>query len=304
MAFRTELTPDQFQTLGTLAGPTRGALSPLPAADASGSARLTNPDLADPSGKPHPSVQPALEALFRPAMAVGLTVIGERGLTDAVVYHARHGDARVSLAHNGETLWLQDPAPVRELAAVVASQLRETPPSDPAFEAVFTPEEGAVFWATIDILRAHTGEAKAVSILMLREMLDRPFQGLELLGAYYRDCLHLPLPGESQLQSACETLARKGWLLARGGSFLPGKDLVRLARDFSPIRLHLLTQGNAESGTGGILSYRAWFLQGDSGSGLMWYTADEGVCIISRTRDQIIAGVGELLQNPGRLFAS
>ncbi|MBN2085291.1 MAG: ESX secretion-associated protein EspG [Anaerolineales bacterium] len=304
MSIRTELSPEQVQALGALGGPTLGKLSPLAPGGKPGVPVLKNTDLADPSGTPYPHARPALEALFHPATAVGLTVIGERGLTDTVVYHARNGGAGVALARAGESLWLHDPAPVRELIGILAGQLLPPPSPAPVFEWTFTLNEGAAFWAFADILRAAAGPLSPVSIEQLREVLDRPFQGLDLLAAYYRDCVHLPVPGAADLQSACALLSQKGLVSGRGNGFLPCDGLNNFAHGLRSIRLHVLTQGNAELTAGEIRSYRAWFLQGATGMGVMWFESGGNVTFASSGKDQILAVVKEMLENPGKLFAA
>ena len=97
-------------------------------------------------------------------------------------------------------------------------------------------------------------------------------------------------------------LAQKGLLLLRAKGCEPGDLLLRIAAGLQTIHLHCLTQGNAEQADGRIAHYRAWFLQGDTGLGLMWFELDGTITIVSRNKDQIIAATGELLQNPGRLF--
>jgi len=304
MPLRTELSPEQVQALGALGGPALGRLSPLAPGEKPGVPVLKNTDLADPSGAPFPHVQPALEALFHPATAVGLTVIGERGLTDTVVYHARNGGAGVALARAGESLWLHDPAPVRELIHILDGQLLPPPSPAPVFEWTFTLEEAAAFWAFADIIRAEAGPLSPVSTEQLREVLDRPFQGLDLLAAYYRDCVHLPMPGDAELNAACALLSQKGLVSGRENGFLPCDGLNNFARGMRSIRLHVLTQGNAESAAGEIRSYRAWFLQGATGMGVMWFESGGNITLTSSNKNQILAVVKELLEYPGRLFAT
>lgn len=239
-----------------------------------------------------------LRGLADPLAVTGVSFVGPRGVIDQTVFHLRQfGDEpapTLGIMHDGDGMWLQSPAPIEKVLADMRGQLQAADLYPLDIDLELTVSAAWLFFASLDLLAtgaagSGNGRQGAPALLTLGELTDameRPYNGLVSLAAYFRQELEL---NWCETRGGLELLVKWGVLERTPDGYLATQKLERIVDGLYPLHAHLQLRASHELPDRRIASVRLWSLHGQSGFGLLWYEVDGRVLILSANATQILA---------------
>ncbi len=304
------VTNQEWITLSINSNVHRGLLTPLMFERELG-VTVHNPGMQTKtfnSGLSH-EIPPVFEQLANPQAVNGLAFTLPDYILDISLYYSLVGsdEAVVSISNDGEYLHLQSPAPIDEILQRLHSQLGQVESAILPVMLDLPVLTAWMWWAFIDLLREELEggiqlQPTSFSLDMLMMVLGRPFEMLDNLSAYFRQCLDLRIPLKTEAQQALHSLAKKGLIEETAGGYKPGALLLQQALEFSDLQAHLLLKTSALLPDDSVGSMRNWIFQGKSGNGLLWHECQGIVSFIGVSPVQILYTVEKVLKEPLAFF--
>ncbi len=282
------VTLQQLQSAGGLLGMPFSKLSPLYSEKAQGVKRLTNPALVDGSGILLPEVKPALQTLAQPGYVASATTLTPSRMLDflALFPPDKEDLPSVMLVNQHEEITMESPAPVArsimDLLDILSPYKME---AEHALEVELSLVGVWVLFAVLDLLRH--ADAVELTSASIQEQMQQPLQQLTHISAFIRERLNLAKPTNDEIRNGlAELTARQLWK-SEGEKFKPGKGLKAMAADLAYIRAYCRLQSHKQE-EGTIVSQDHYFLQGKSGSGLLWHEEEGNIWLLHSTAPQIL----------------
>jgi hypothetical protein len=303
----TWLSFSQLITLSRQCGIPRGALTPLIFSRRDESPAALPPFWADTKGSFTSQALPFLQILADPQAVNGIAFI----LPDLIIEGSlcypdpASNHPQISLLNSGEGLHLQSPIPRQSLLSALQAQLL---PETEDFQPVglsLPILDAWLLWAMVDLGREHE-HPPIVSLDDLVETLNRPYNLLQNLAAWYCRALELKQPSLHELKASIKRLSVQGLVVATEAGKIYATDITRrLAHEFNDLNAFLMLKTSVllDESEGGVGSMRNWIFQGASGMGLLFFVNGETVEMVSFSPANILNFAGRLLQDPFHFFS-
>lgn len=303
----TWLSFSQLIALSQQCGIPRGALTPLIFSRRDESSALLPPFWVDTKGNFTSQALPFLQVMADPHAVNGIAFILPDFIVEGSLCYPdpASGHPQISLLNSGEGLHLQSPIPHQaQLSALQEQLLQETVDFQPI--GLSLPILDAwLLWAMVDLGRERE-KPPIVSLDDLAQALNRSYNLLQNLAAWYCRALELEQPSRYELKASIQRLAGQGLVVTSetGGVHAAGVTR-RLIHEFSDLNAFLMLKTSVllDEGEGGLGSMRNWIFQGASGMGLLFFVNGETAEMVSLSPANILNLVRRLLQDPFRFFS-
>jgi len=303
----TWLSFSQLITLSQQCGIPRGALTPLIFSRSDESPAALPPFWAGTKGGFNSQALPLLQVLADPHAVNGIAFI----LPDLIIEGSlcypdpASNHPQISLLNSGEGLHLQSPIPRQSLLSVLQEQLLPASTDFEAIELSLPVLDAWLLWSIIDLGREQESPA-VFSLEDIIEVLNRPYNLLQNLSAWYRQAFDLTQPARRELESSLQGLARRGLVeIGDAGGIKSAGMTPRLVQEFSDLNAFLMLKTSAmlgEGEEGELVSMRNWIFQGASGMGLLFFVSGEMAEMVCISPSNILNLVGRLLRDPFGFF--
>ena len=303
----TWLSFSQLIALSQQCGIPRGALTPLIFSRRGEAPAALPPFWLDTKGNFTSQALPFMQVLADPQAVNGIAfVLPDFIIEGSLCYHdPASGRPQVSLLNSGEGLHLQSPIPRQSLLSALQAQLL---PETEDFQPVglsLPILDAWLLWAMVDLGREHE-HPPIVSLNDLVETLNRPYNLLQNLAAWYCRALELKQPSLHELKSSIKRLAAQGLVVTSEAGEIYATDITRrLAHEFNDLNAFLMLKTSVllDEDEDGLGSMRNWIFQGASGMGLLFFVNGETAEMVSLSPANILNLVKRLLQDPFRFFS-
>ena len=303
----TWLSFSQLIALSQQCGIPRGALTPLIFSRRDESPAPLPPFWVNTEGSFTSQALPFLQVLADPQAVNGIAfVLPDFIIEGSLCYpDPASGRPQVSLLNSGEGLHLQSPIPRQaQLLALQEQLLQEAVDFQPV--GLSLPILDAwLLLAMVDLGRERE-KPPIVSLDDLAQALNRPYNLLQNLAAWYCQALELKEPSMHELKASIQRLAGQGLVVtSEAGGVQAAGVTRRLIHEFRDLNAFLMLKTSVllNEGEGGLGSMRNWIFQGASGMGLLFFVNGETAEMVSLSPANILNLVKRLLQDPFRFFS-
>lgn len=287
-------TPEQFKSLVQFAKPAN-PLSPLfDPGKVSAPGRITNREVVQADGTLHADVMQVMDVLAAPDIQVNIRLANPKRILDTYLYReAKQSiDGWVGLSNKDGEIRIQAPSPMEEYFFAIQAMLGPEPLKFTQVRGTLDVTSAQVFWVLLDEYRKGK---KAIKLEEIRKGLEAPFNGLDSLGAYFREVLDLLAPSKSEIEKTLLQLTYLELVSPSTDGFLPSDEIARMADDLTVITSHLHFTIKQINSSGEVESARYWVLQGKSGAAYLWYEVNGDVVYRTLTPHSLVEWIRLLL---------
>jgi len=285
----------------------RGALTPLIFRRRNESPAPLPPFWVNTEGNFTSQALPFLQVLADPQAVNGIAfVLPDFIIEGSLCYpEPASGHPQISLLNSGEGLHLQSPILPQSLLSVLQSQLFQEAADFQPIGLSLPILDAWLLLAMVDLGRERE-KSPIVLLDDLAQALNRSYNLLQNLAAWYCRALELEQPSRYELKASIQRLAGQGLVVTSeaGGVHAAGVTR-RLIHEFSDLNAFLMLKTSVllDEGEGGLGSMRNWIFQGASGMGLLFFVNGETAEMVSLSPANILNLVKRLLQDPFRFFS-
>lgn len=303
----TWLSFSQLIALSQQCGIPRGALTPLIFSRRDESLVPLPPFWVNTEGNFTSQALPFLQVLADPQAVNGIAFVLPDFIIEGSLCYPDPASTRpqVSLLNSGEGLHLQSPILPQSLLSALQEQLL---PETVDFQSIglsLPILDAWLFWAMVDLGREQE-QPSIVSLNDLVQTLNRPYNLLQNLAAWYCRALELEQPSRYELKASIQRLTGQGLLVtSEAGGVQAAGVTRRLIHEFSDLNAFLMLKTSVllDESEGGLGSMRNWIFQGASGMELLFFVNGETAEMVSLSPANILNLVKRLLQDPFRFFS-
>ncbi len=303
----TWLSFSQLIALSQQCGIPRGALTPLIFSRRDESPAPLPPFWVNTKGGFTSQALPFLQVLADPHAVNGIAFILPDFIVEGSLCYPdpASGHPQISLLNSGEGLHLQSPILRQSLLSVLEGQLLQEAADFQPVGLSLPILDAWLLWAMVDLGRERE-KPPIVSLDDLAQALNRSYNLLQNLAAWYCRALELEQPSRYELKASIQRLAGQGLVVTSeaGGVHAAGVTR-RLIHEFSDLNAFLMLKTSVllDEDEGGLGSMRNWIFQGASGMGLLFFVNGETAEMVSLSPANILNLVKRLLQDPFRFFS-
>lgn len=304
----TWLSFSQLITLSQQCGIPRGALTPLIFSRRGEATAALPPFWLDTKGNFTSQALPFMQVLADPHAVNGIAFILPDFIIEGSLCYPEpaSGHPQISLLNSGEGLHLQSPILPQSLLSVLQSQLLQETVDFQPIGLSLPILDAWLLLAMVDLGRERE-KSPSVSLDDLAQTLNRSYNLLQNLAAWYCRALELEQPSRYELKASIQRLAGQGLVVTSeaGGVHAAGVTPRRLIHEFSDLNAFLMLKTSVllDEGEDGLGSMRNWIFQGASGMGLLFFVNGETAEMVSLSPANILNLVKRLLQDPFRFFS-
>ncbi|MHB8778875.1 MAG: hypothetical protein ACYC6R_14120 [Anaerolineales bacterium] len=285
----------------------RGALTPLIFSRRGEASAALPPFWLDTKGNFTSQALPCLQVLADPQAVNGIAFILPDFIIEGSLCYPdpASGRPQVSLLNSGEGLHLQSPILPQSLLSVLQSQLLQETVDFQPIGLSLPILDAWLLLAMVDLGRERE-KPPIVSLDDLAQALNRSYNLLQNLAAWYCQALELKEPSMHELKASIQRLAGQGLVVtSEAGGVQAAGVTRRLIHEFSDLNAFLMLKTSVllDEDEDGLGSMRNWIFQGASGMGLLFFVNGETAEMVSLSPANILNLVRRLLQDPFRFFS-